>query len=88
MLSSLQLRQENEALRGQLEGAMIPDRNDTDTSMQGVTDASKEEIETLQVRLDVASLYSLYASPESETLACFKMCFTHLLNHRKVPVGK
>ena len=57
LLSSLQLRQENEALRGQLEGAMIPDRNDTDTSMQVVTDASKEEIETLQVRLDVASLY-------------------------------
>ena len=33
---------------------MIPDRSDTDTSIQGVTDASKEEIETLQVRVDGA----------------------------------
>lgn len=37
-------------MRGQLEGSMIPDRqDDTGAPLQGVTDNSKEEIDILQV---------------------------------------
>lgn len=49
------MKQENEALREQLQHSLIPDR--LDEASGGVTDASKEEIESLKVLVTVSTVF-------------------------------